>query len=86
MACGAFGRDVTARGLDADAAGVANLAQVGEEWRVVELVPLERKHAALWVGHVQMADMFPRLEDDRRIFLLAGEMIEVDQQLEVRVG
>ena len=36
---------------------VADLAQVREEWRVVELVPLERKHAALRVGHVQMADV-----------------------------
>ena len=34
---------------------------------------------------MQVADVFPGLEDDRRIFFLAGEMIEVDQQLEVRV-
>ena len=56
---GSFRRNVLARGFDADAAGVAYLAQVGEKRRVVELFPGEREHATLRVGHVQMADVVP---------------------------
>ncbi len=65
---GRFGRYVFARGFDTHAAGIADAAKGGEERRVVVLIPQLRKDAALWIRHVQMANVAAGLEHDRRIF------------------
>src|SRR6185436_17918458 len=50
-------RQVFRRGFNADAAVVGDGAKVGEEGRVIVFVPRQRKDPALWVGHVQVADV-----------------------------
>jgi hypothetical protein len=53
------------------------LRSLAKNGGVVVLVPLEREHAALRIGHVQMPDVFSGPHDDLRVFLFAGQMIEV---------
>src|SRR5262245_64866977 len=79
-----LGGQVLRRRLDADPPAVSNPAQSGEERLVLELVPRERKHPAVWVRDVDVPDVVPRTHDDIRILVLAGQMKEVHHQLECR--
>ena len=46
-----------------------------------ELVPCERKHASVRVGHVQMPDVLARPLHDGRILAVAGKVIEINHEL-----
>ena len=76
-------REILGGRLDADALVVADRAEVREERRVVVFVPRQRVDTALRVGHVQVANVLAGPQHDGRVFTLAGQMVEVDHQLEV---
>src|SRR5207249_4039269 len=82
---GSFIREILGRRFDADTLVVSDLAKVRKERRVVVLVPSEREDAALRVGHVQMTDVCSGPHDDLRVFLFAGQMIEVHHELKVGI-
>src|SRR5262245_5624834 len=80
-----LGLQIFRRRLDADSSVVADRTQRREERLVRELAARLRKHAPGRVGHVQVPKMPARSHDDTRILVLAGEVVEVDHQLEIGV-